>query len=449
MEPLRLAALVAAVTACLAAAPAQGPADVMTAEKFESKAHGTLLYRLFRPALDGEHGKLPLVLFLHGAGERGSDNLGQLQHGVGSFVTEAAQAKHPCFVVAPQCPEGRWWQVDPLLELAEAAIAWPGVDQDRVYVTGLSMGGYATWHLIGRKPDWFAAAVPVCGGGRVGDAGVLVHLPVWAFHGAADRVVAVGQSRAMIEAIRSAGGSPRYTEYPGVGHDSWTRTYADAAMHEWLFAQRRQPRAAAPVLRDGDRVVFLGDSITAAAVAEGGYIDVLARGLRERLPDAAVELIGAGISGNRVPDLLARLDKDVLAKAPTLVVVYIGINDVWHSQQGRGTPRADYERGLRELLDRLRAAKARALLCTPSVIGEKRQGANPLDAMLDDYAAVSREVAAAAGVQLLDLRHAFLEFLEKHNRDDADRGVLTTDGVHLNAAGNRFVAERLLEVLVR
>jgi lysophospholipase L1-like esterase len=160
-----------------------------------------------------------------------------------------------------------------------------------------------------------------------------------------------------------------------------------------------------------------------------------------------VEVIGAGISGNKVPDLEKRLDADVLAKNPTVVVIYIGINDVWHSQQNRGTPKDVYAAGLRRLIDKIEAAGARVVLCTPSVIGEKTDGSNKLDEMLDEYSQISRDTAKEAKVQLLDLHQAFQSYLKRHNAENAEKGVLTSDGVHLNAAGNRFVAGQMLAAL--
>lgn len=429
---------------------AQEPEDeVMVARTFESGT-AKLPYRWFAPEREGD-AAWPLVIFLHGAGERGTDNRRQLRHGVRTFVTADAQERHPCFVAAPQCPRGRWWDPELLQEFAAALAQQPGVDPDRVYLTGLSMGGYATWHVAGARPDLFAAALPVCGGGKVEDALALSTIPIRAFHGDADRTVPVAQSRTMVEAIRRCGGDVQYTEYPGVGHDSWTRTYADREVHDWLFAQRRRSRT--PPLANGDRIVFFGDSITEAGAKEGGYVQLFAGDLRQRRPGLEIEIVGAGISGNRVPDLLARFERDVAAKEPTVVVVYIGINDVWHHQHGRGTPREEFESGLRDLLGRIEAAGARALLCTPSVIGEKPPGENALDGMLDDYAAVARRVADAAHVPVLDLRRRFVTALaalasqEGQGAQDgarAEQGALTTDGVHLNPAGNRLVADGLL-----
>ena len=196
----------------------------------------------------------------------------------------------------------------------------------------------------------------------------------------------------------------------------------------------------------GERIVFLGDSITQQGAGKGGYV-TLVKEAAIALPDGGVEVIGAGISGNKVPDLERRLDRDVLEKKPTTVVIYIGINDVWHSQRGQGTAKDVFEKGLRSLVERIRAAGSRVILCTPSVIGEKSAGGNPLDAMLDEYAGVTRAVAADLKTGLVDLRKQFVAHLAAEKKEQTDRGLLTTDGVHLNAAGNRFVADRMLEAL--
>ncbi len=200
-------------------------------------------------------------------------------------------------------------------------------------------------------------------------------------------------------------------------------------------------------LKTGDRIVFLGDSITQAGAAEGGYVTLVRDALAKSRPDLKTEVIGAGISGNKVPDLEKRLDKDVLAKKPSLVVIYIGINDVWHSQNGRGTPKDAYEKGLKSLIERVRAGGSRVLLCTPSVIGEKTDGSNKLDTMLEEYCRVSRSVAKETDTPLLDLREAFLSHLKQHNASAAEKGILTSDGVHLNPAGNQFVAAQMLSAL--
>lgn len=197
-------------------------------------------------------------------------------------------------------------------------------------------------------------------------------------------------------------------------------------------------------LKSGDRVVFLGDSITQAGAAPGGYVSRFRESLAQRHPDLKVEVIGAGISGNRVPDLEKRLEKDVLSKKPTVVVIYIGINDVWHSLQGRGTSQEDFESGLKRIIAAIQQNGARVVLCTPSVIGEKANQTNQLDEMLETYSAISRRVAEGSKCQLLDLRRAFLERLKEANTKNAEKDILTSDGVHLNEAGNKFVAEQML-----
>jgi len=198
-------------------------------------------------------------------------------------------------------------------------------------------------------------------------------------------------------------------------------------------------------LGKGERIVFLGDSITQAGAGPGGYVALCQDAIAKKYPDLEIGVIGAGISGNRVPDLEARLDQDVLAKKPTLVVIYIGINDVWHSANGRGTSKSDYEQGLRRIVKRIQDTGSRVILCTPSVIGEKHDGSNPFDAMLEEYSQISRTVAADTRVRLVDLRRQFLAHLKAHNPENADKNILSSDGVHLNAAGNRFVADRMLE----
>lgn len=196
---------------------------------------------------------------------------------------------------------------------------------------------------------------------------------------------------------------------------------------------------------DNSRVVFLGDSITQAGVRPNGYVTLVKQELEEQ--GKSIEVIGAGISGHKVPDLQKRLKRDVLDKDPTHVIIYIGINDVWHSKSGRGTSKEDYEAGLRDIIQQINDGGGKVILCTPSVIGEKTDGSNSLDGMLEEYSAISREVAKSTGAQLLDLRKAFIDELKQQNQANKDKGVLTGDGVHLNDAGNQFVAAKMLEAM--
>lgn len=202
-------------------------------------------------------------------------------------------------------------------------------------------------------------------------------------------------------------------------------------------------------LRLGDRIVFLGDSITQAGVGPKGYVTLIKQHLAEKHADLNIEVFGAGISGNKVPDLVARFNRDVLSKKPTIVVIYIGINDVWHGEKdpSKGTAIDEYEKGLNLLLNWCRQQKVRVLLCTPSVIGERSDGKNALDQKLDQYAEMTRQVAKRSQVPVCDLRQAFLAYLKDHNPNQKSSGILTNDGVHLLPEGNRLVAETILESL--
>jgi len=194
-------------------------------------------------------------------------------------------------------------------------------------------------------------------------------------------------------------------------------------------------------LKEGDRIAFLGDSITQGGVKPNGYVWLIEEALKAKQPDKKVELIKAGISGNKVPDLQRRLEKDVTSKKPTIVFIYIGINDVWHWNNNRGTKKEDFESGLNDIIKRIQDAGAIVVLATPTVIGEKHDGTNKMDAMLEEYAAISRKVAKEQGLVLCDLRKAFIDALKVQNKDNKDRGILTGDTVHLNNAGNKLVAE--------
>jgi lysophospholipase L1-like esterase len=209
-------------------------------------------------------------------------------------------------------------------------------------------------------------------------------------------------------------------------------------------------RAAEPTpLKDGDRIVFLGDSITAGGARPEGYISMIRSALEAKHKDKKIECIGAGISGNKVPNLQARVEKDVVAKKPTIVVIYIGINDVWHGENdpARGTMPDAFVAGLKEVVGKIKAGGARVILCTPTVIGEKKNGANKLDAKLDQYADLSRGLAKELDLQLIDLRKAFVDHLTANNPEDKDKGILTPDRVHLNKAGNQLVADTMLKTL--
>lgn len=211
------------------------------------------------------------------------------------------------------------------------------------------------------------------------------------------------------------------------------------------------PACADEPLKKGEKIIFFGDSITAGGVSPKGYVTLIKNELTEKNKNLGIEIIGAGVSGNKVPNLQSRLAKDVLAKKPTIVVIYIGINDVWHSEKTppQGTPADKFESGLKEIISKIKESGARVVLCTPTVIGEKKAGGNSLDAKLDEYAEISRKVAKDTGSQLCDLRKAFADHLSKNNPDDKEKGILTGDRVHLNDAGNKLVADTMLAVIAK
>jgi predicted peptidase len=246
--------LVLGMSSLLSAADAK---DLFEARTFKSDS-GELKYRLLKPKDYDANKKYPLVIFFHGAGERGDDNTKQLVHGMNNFASDETREKYPAFVVAPQCPnDQKWADVDwgadkhtmtkepsksmkLSLELLEALQKEFSIDKDRLYVTGLSMGGYGTWDVIQRHPDMFAAAAPICGGGDTAGAKAMAKIPIWVFHGDKDTAVKVQRSRDMVAALKAAGSDVKYTEYPNVGHDSWTATYKDPQFYEWLFAQKKK-----------------------------------------------------------------------------------------------------------------------------------------------------------------------------------------------------------------
>ena len=201
--------------------------------------------------------------------------------------------------------------------------------------------------------------------------------------------------------------------------------------------------------KDGDKVIFFGDSITSSGTSGNGYITLMDRALKKSHPELKVLLVNSGNSGNKVPNLQARLHSDVLSKKPTVLFIYIGINDVWHDTawDGSGTPPYAFKAGLQHIIEKSRDRGAAIVLATPSVIGEKTDGSNELDKRLDEYATISRELAKEMNVTLCDLRAAFMDYLKQHNSNNKEKGVLTVDRVHLNDLGNQLVAHKAAEAI--
>lgn len=228
-------------------------------QTYISSTSDSLLYRLLKPKNYDENQAYPLVILLHGSGERGNDNEAQLTHGAEVYATDEAMEKYPCFVMVPQCPAKKGWanmkfdkeaeefqlrsgmrpEMQLVIETLDQLRKTYNIDENRLYITGLSMGGFGTFDICMRKPDLFAAAAPVCGGGDTTQAALIKDIPMWVFHGADDNTVSVNLSRSMVQAIKEAGGNPKYTEYPGVGHNSWNNAYSEPDFLPWLFAQKK------------------------------------------------------------------------------------------------------------------------------------------------------------------------------------------------------------------
>ena len=212
---------------------------------------GKLNYRSLTPDANPNR-TFPLVIFLHGSGERGDDNEAQLKWGALQFATDVNMKNYPSYVIAPQCPANDQWatydgkyQKEPtkpmklLRELIKSFIEKNNVDENRIYITGLSMGGFGTFDALARYPDLFAAGIPVCGGGDPTTGELMKDIPIWIYTGAEDDVVPPQRSIEMLNAIMDAGARPGYTQLPEVGHFSWLAAYSDPLLFEWLFRQRK------------------------------------------------------------------------------------------------------------------------------------------------------------------------------------------------------------------
>lgn len=208
-----------------------------TSAQLNARVQVRLGYLLYLPRDYDKEKSWPLMLFLHGAGERGDDLELVKKHGPPKLI--AAGKDFPFIVVSPQCPKGRWWEPMELVALLDEISGKYKVDPDRIYVTGLSMGGFGSWRLAAYAPERLAAIAPICGGGETYWTKEFAHLPVWAFHGAKDTGVPLERSQAMVDALKRSGGEPKFTIYPDAGHDSWSAAYDDPELYKWLLAQKR------------------------------------------------------------------------------------------------------------------------------------------------------------------------------------------------------------------
>jgi predicted peptidase len=221
----------------------------------------TFAYRMSVPQFPASGKVYPLILFLHGSGECGTDNLKQIQVGVPALMASLLKRPEPVIVVAPQCQPGNGWvkqlsrderyamskepaaSLEVALEVCRHVVATLPADTNRLYITGLSLGGFGTWDAIQREPGFFAAAIPICGGGDIRRVQEIRRMPIWVFHGTDDANVSVACSRRMVEALKLAGNrSVRYTEYEKAAHNVWDSTYSNPEVIDWLLQQRRMDK---------------------------------------------------------------------------------------------------------------------------------------------------------------------------------------------------------------
>ena len=196
------------------------------------------------------------------------------------------------------------------------------------------------------------------------------------------------------------------------------------------------------------KIIFFGDSITQAAVKPGGYIVKINELASAEKVANNYDFVGAGIGGNKVYDLYLRIEDDVLSKNPDIVIIYVGVNDVWHKRSyGTGTDADKFEKFYTAIIKKLQERNIKIALCTPAVIGEKIDSSNELDGDLNSYSNIIRSIAKSHNIPLIDLRQAFLNYNLKNNKENKESGILTTDRVHLNEAGNQLVADDMWKVI--
>ncbi len=228
----------------------------LSSKTYSTKSGWKLPYNIYYPKTY-QQGNIPVLLWLHGAGERGDDNVSQLIHIVPYLASDIVQTRFPCIIIAPQCPKEDYWapvkrfewriindgKITPamvgVIELLDHILKDVKIDESRVYIGGLSMGGFGTLDLLHRRPELFSAAMPMCGGADLGKADKFKNIPLWIFHGAKDTVVPAELSRELIKVLNEMGSYPKYTEYPEGGHDIWNDAIREPDLLRWLFNQKK------------------------------------------------------------------------------------------------------------------------------------------------------------------------------------------------------------------
>jgi len=330
--------LVACLTSCPGycedkpAAPAAPQPGVQQSAKLDAQVRVQLNYLLCLPKDYDKQDKWPVLLFLHGSGERGDDIELVKKHGPPKLI--AAGQDFPFIVASPQCPSDKGWEPIELVTLLDDLAKTYKVDQDRLYVTGLSMGGYGTWSLAAYAPKKLAAIAPICGGGEAFMTKRCAHLPVWVFHGAKDTGVPLERSQVMVEALKKNGGNRKLTVYLEAGHDAWTETYSNPEFYTWLLEQKRTPpeSKARPGARWEKEIQQYETADKAHPPATGGVLFIgsssirLWKTLAEDFPDHNV--INRGFGGSQIADSTLFADRIVIPYRPRLIVVGAGSNDL-------------------------------------------------------------------------------------------------------------------------
>ncbi|MHC4248266.1 MAG: GDSL-type esterase/lipase family protein [Planctomycetota bacterium] len=435
-------------------------------DTFEAKVHRshgqTLKYRELRPERVEPGRKYPLVLFMHGAGGRGDDNRKQLQDA--GFCpklinTADLRGEHACFIIAPQVPKNKRWvevhwglpshrmptlpgaQMRMALELVDRAVAEYPIDTSRIYVTGLSMGGFGTWDAIQRRPKLFAAAVPVCGGGDTRQAPKLKDIPLWVWHGDKDNVVKTKRSRDMVAAVKEVGGDVQYTELKGVGHGSWTAAYSSVEMWEWMFAQRKGGGGVTIPAGERVRVSCVGDSITFGAGIRDRKNNSYPVQLGRLLGDGW-EVRNFGVSARTMlrkgdhPIWRERAYRDAKAFKPHVVVIKLGTNDTKpHNWKHKG----EFAKDTADMVAEFRALETKPLvfLCRPVPAFPERWGISDTR-IRNEVVPLVDLVAKKTPAEAIDLYTPFV-----------GRKRLFPDRIHPNAEGAGAMAAIIAKVLKR
>ncbi len=426
---------------------------------FDGVSYG---FRVLSPPKLEPGRRYPLLYFMHGAGERGSDNQISLRFLPDQMARAPYRNQFPAFVVVPQCRLGhRWVEADwgavvssrmrpepsPMMAMAMALLdqvlrEYP-VDSDRVYLAGVSMGGYGAWELAARRPGTFAALAPICGGGDEATARLLATLPIWTWHSALDAVVPSIRSRRMVEAIRAADGSPRYTELPGAAHTSFLQAFApESGVMAWMFAQHRGPARSDSANNTSPRlrVLCAGDSNTEAREFPG-YRAYLKQELDRR--GIAIDFVGSkrggepwsdpeheGYSGEGIARIRQRVREGMIEQySPDVILLLVGSNDLWKDVRSDRSPADDAQAQelAAEAVDLIRDMARRSshvrilvgLPATPTNTAEAlRIYRSDLEAGVKKLAATGAHVAAV------------------------DMAGLQNDGVHYSNEGFRQMAAR-------